>query len=157
MKKILNYDPIEGVFTWAVKPNRRIRIGDTAGTLHKHGYVYITINKKLYRAHRLAWFFFFGRWPEKEIDHINGVKNDNRISNLREATSSQNHQNEKIPKNNKSGVKGVFWSKKRKRYCAKCMVNRRGFYIGSFVDVPEAEEAVRNFRITHHGDFANHG
>ncbi|HEJ7990233.1 TPA: HNH endonuclease [Serratia liquefaciens] len=152
----LNYNKDTGLFTW-MKPRKRVMVGNYAGCQNIAGYITICIDKKIYRAHRLAWFFVNGEWPAGEIDHINGIKTDNRISNLREATRAENQRNQLAPKTNTSGIKGVSWDKKRKRWLAQCMVDKKLFNIGRFEEQDDAEKAVRIFRTKYHKDFANHG
>ncbi|AUX94248.1 HNH endonuclease [Mixta gaviniae] len=152
----LYYNKETGLFTW-VKPRKRITVGSYAGCQNLAGYITICLDKKIYRAHRLAWFFINGSWPDGEIDHINGIKTDNRISNLRQATRSENQRNQNAPKTNTSGIKGVSWDKKHKRWHAQCMVDKKLYNIGRYKDKADAEIAVRLFRTRHHRDFANHG
>lgn len=109
LREVLHYDPETGVFTWAISPSRRAPVGSVAGTLNKRwGYVYISIGSKLYRACRLAWLWVHGVWPDGDVDHKNGVRNDDRVSNLRDVSRGVNMQNQRIAKtNNKSGFLGV--------------------------------------------------
>ena len=116
--EVLNYNPLTGIFTW-----RSGRQGVTSTELIaggeytcKDGYSYIGIDYKTYRAHRLAWFYVHGSWPSDQIDHRNRVTSDNRISNLREATTKTNHQNMPMRSDNTSGVTGVNWSKQNKKW-----------------------------------------
>ena len=81
----LNYEPETGIFTWKKAKRGHTKAGAKAGTIRPNGYINITINRKPYYAHRLAWFYTTGQWPTHHIDHINGVRDDNRIENLREA------------------------------------------------------------------------
>ena len=90
---ILDFSAESGVFTWKVRRCYRALAGSVAGTINTRGYVHILVCGRKYLAHRLAWFYVHGTWPLAQIDHINMVKTDNRISNLREATNSQNHGN----------------------------------------------------------------
>ncbi|EHL6353356.1 HNH endonuclease, partial [Escherichia coli] len=102
----LNYNPETGVFTWKIASGSS-SIGKVAGfkTNSQADYLSIRINGKSYLCHRLAWFYMKGCWPKGLIDHINGVKNDNRISNLREVTRGQNKTNSVSSSN--TGIKGV--------------------------------------------------
>ena len=108
LRKILTYNEVTGIFTWNVKTSRRIRVGDTAG--YRGEYVFIRIHDELYRAHRLAWLYINGEWPSEDVDHIDKNPYNNAISNLREATDSQNLFNTSIRSDNTSGVKGVSFS-----------------------------------------------
>jgi hypothetical protein len=99
----LEYCPITGSFTWVKKVYRNTIVGSEAGTVARNGYRYITFRGQKILAHRLAWFFHYGEQPPTQIDHINRKRLDNRVSNLRSASSSLNNHN-------RSGVKGVRWS-----------------------------------------------
>jgi len=94
LKKYLFYDPETGLFTWIkkVKCSRR-EVGSIAGSDNGSGYIMIGIKAVNYKAHRLAWAFYYGYMPTRLIDHINGKRSDNRIINLREATDAQNSHN----------------------------------------------------------------
>lgn len=108
LKRKLHYDPATGVFTYKISPHGRIKAGSVAGFKHKSGYIYIG----RYKAHRLAWFFYYGAWPEKDIDHINGIKTDNRIANLRETDDAHNCRNKKhITNHTLSAFRGVTYHK----------------------------------------------
>ena len=106
LKFILAYDPVGGAFYWNVRKSSKTKIGDRAGVLHPNGYVYIRIDGFGYRAHRLAWFYVFGVWPTLEIDHIDRVKTNNGILNLRDVTAKVN-QNNKEPRVKKYKVKKI--------------------------------------------------
>jgi len=93
LKSILHYNPENGKFTWIAVTSNRVKLGMEAGTMRNNGYLKININSQLYFTHRLAFLYMTGEWPKAHIDHINGVKDDNRWCNLREATSSQNNKN----------------------------------------------------------------
>ncbi len=106
LKELLHYDPETGVFTWRARNNGKMKAGATAGTLQR-GYRWIKINYRDYAAHRLAWLYSTGAWPKHYIDHINRVRDDNRLANLREATKAQNGHNVSLSKNNRTGYTGV--------------------------------------------------
>jgi len=109
--RVLRYDPLSGMFVWRVSPSERVRAGSVAGSLDKDGYRRIHIDGRLYGAHRLAWFHETGKWPDAQIDHRNLNRDDNRFSNLREATNAQNQANSRARPNNMCGLKGVSRSK----------------------------------------------
>lgn len=135
LKKWLDYNHETGALTWRKKPNRHIRIGDIAGT-PKEGRVQIGIGGQHYRAHRLAWLHFYGKWPKHQIDHINGNPSDNRIVNLRDVTSSINHQNRRVAsKRSITGLLGV--SPKRNKFMARIDHKHIGVY-----DTPELAHAA---------------
>lgn len=107
LKDLLHYDPETGVFTWRVA-KRGIRAGAVAGAVHKDsGYILIGIDKKSYRAQRLAWLYMTGEWPPALVDHRNLDRADNRWANLRAATRAQNNANTRSRAHNKLGIKGV--------------------------------------------------
>jgi hypothetical protein len=107
-----------------------------------------------YHEHRLAWFYMKGVWPKGDIDHIKGDKSDNRITNLREATTSQNKANERIRVNNTSGYKGVTWHRKRRKWEAHIGVNGKGLTLGYFDSPERAFIAYMKAAWDHFGDFA---
>ncbi len=155
LKTIVNYNQDTGIFTW-IKPRKHVIVGTQAGSLDKDGYLIITINQKSYRAHRLAWFYIYGYFPEM-VDHINGIGTDNRISNLRPANKSQNAMNAKTPITNSTGVKGVYFNKKIQRYVAAIKVNQKNNYVGKFKTLEEAKIAIELARKKYHKDYANNG
>jgi hypothetical protein len=134
----LNYDPDTGIFTWKVRKQGR---RNPAGCLTPSGYVTININYKHYPAHRLAWMYVHGRFPEKQIDHINRNPSDNRIVNLREATDGENAQNKSLPKNNTSGFIGVTWNKLTKKWQAQIVHKGKLYNLGHYDDKIVAAEA----------------
>src|SRR5690348_8622850 len=105
LRECLSYEPRMGDFTWH-KSRCRVKVGDMAGTPHPDGYVQINIGGRLYLAHRLVWLHVYGEWPIAYLDHINGVRDDNRLINLRPATHSQNKANSRCRRDSRSGLKG---------------------------------------------------
>lgn len=142
----LKYDPASGTFTWA-KPRRGVTVGDEAGSVDKHGYRVIRLDCQIHFAHRLAWLIHYGEWPPLEIDHINRVRTDNRISNLRAVSHAENMANYGTPRTNTSGVRGVSWNKKNQCWEAKATVDGKRQHLGSFATL---EEAARAFSL--HGE-----
>jgi len=131
LKELLNYDPETGIFTWRV--NRRATQGSKAGARHPtQGYIAIKIDSVLYRAHRLAWLYVYGVWPPNDIDHINRVRDDNRLSNLRLATRAQNCQNRRIRSDNVTGTTGVCRYKKTQKWRAYIMIRKRQKELGVY-------------------------
>lgn len=119
LKSLLTYDADTGEFCWAVSTSNRTPVGSVANCRDKNGYVVIRVDKKLYKAHRLAWLYEYGVWPTKNIDHINQTPGDNRIVNLREADQHENNQNRRVQRNSQSGVTGVSWNKTHKLWQAR--------------------------------------
>ncbi|WP_440864456.1 HNH endonuclease [Symbiopectobacterium purcellii] len=152
LMKEISYEKESGIFRWIKKSQKR-KVDDIAGTLTELGYIVICINRKRYRAHYLAWIYLHGETP-RLIDHINGNPADNRISTLRKATSSQNAQNSKISKNNKTGLKGVTFKPRTGRWEAQICCNRKSIYLGSFLTPQEAHEAYCKKSIELHGEFS---
>jgi hypothetical protein len=156
LKEILHYDALTGDFTWKVRLANCVRIGDTAGSITgTPSYIYITINKKAYPAHKLAWLYVTGVWPIR-VDHKNTVRTDNRWCNLREATAMENNRNRSIGVNNNSGIKGVCWNKLERRWEA-CVMKGTIRHHKKFTSLEEASVWVRLQREQLHGEFANHG
>lgn len=153
LKKYLRYDEKSGLFTRLVQSSNRIKVGDIAGSVNvSDGYVYITVGGKRYSAHRLAWFYVTGYWPKDEIDHINGIRSDNRFENLREATSSINKQNQRIARsNNKVGLLGVC--KARGKYLAQIRLYGKNKFLGYFENPQLAHSAyIKAKRVIHEGN-----
>jgi hypothetical protein len=129
------------------------KIGDKAGTLAATGYYTTYVNSVRFSIHRLIFLMHHGYLP-KVIDHINGIKTDNRIENLREATNSENNCNRKS--NNKSGIRGVHWNKYHKKWTAVCWKDRKAYYLGHFKNIEDAKKAIFEGRKKHHKEFANY-
>ena len=156
LKLLLSYNSETGDFTNLVSRSGMARIGKIAGFNRTGYYSQIGLNGKLYYTHRLVWLYVYGYFPKLIIDHINGDKGDNRLSNLRLASISQNAINQKkLQRNNTSGYKGVSWSKKSRKWRAGSTVNGKTVTIGYFDDVKEAANAYQQFASLKHGDFHN--
>ena len=142
LKELLNYDQETGIFTWSIKPRRGINIGDIAGSKRKHdGYVAIRIQGKQYYAHKLAWLYVHNVWSTQEIDHINRIRDDNRLSNLRELSPALNSQNRNKKITNTSGYTGVYWCKNSKKWKSQISYNSIRKHLGSFNNIKDAYEA----------------
>ena len=102
------------------------------------------IDGKAYKGQRLAWLLHTGKWPKKQIDHINRVRDDNRFENLREATKSENQINSGMYKNNKSGYRGVHFSKADGKWAATLRRDGRTRYLGVFSSAKEAYARVQS-------------
>jgi len=108
VRECLNYDPDTGVFTWIkIEAKNRRPLGSVAGSLDSYGHLSIKIDGRRYLAHRLAWLYMTGEWPEDMIDHRNRIKTDNRWENLRLCDNGQNKMNCGVQRNNKLGVRCV--------------------------------------------------
>jgi hypothetical protein len=155
--RVLKYDAVSGKFTWRVRTSIRVVVGGEAGSVTNFGYVSIRINGRAYQAHKLAWLVSTGCWPDRDIDHINGDRTDNRFCNLREATRSQNNYNAKRRSDNKSGYKGVFWNTQRQRWHARVQREGKQIHVGFFKCPTAAFLARRKVAQEHHGRFASDG
>ena len=138
LRKNLNYNPTTGIFTWAVNKANGTHIGDIAGYINCSGYHLIKVNYNLYPTHRLAWLYVYGYFPEHDIDHRNGIRNDNRLSNLREVSRSCNLQNCKIFSTNTTGFPGVHWSKRDNNWRVRIEINQKKYHLGNYDDPLDA-------------------
>ncbi len=139
LREVLKYESETGHFTWRVRPSNSMRAGDVAGCLSKRtGYWQIRLLGRYCLAHRLAWLYVHGEWPAEEIDHVNRIRSDNRIANLRLATSAENKQNTSLRSDSASGHKGVSWHSRDKRWAAEIKLNGKKHYLGSFTDINDA-------------------
>ena len=152
LKELLNYNPETGIFTWIGKSGVRshIKLGDIAGSI-SNGYLQISISNKIYKSHRLAWLYMTGKFPENQIDHIDLVKSNNKFSNLRDVSNSENLQNIKTrKKHNKSGYLGVCKTKQTKKFKASITLRGKSIHIGYFSSACDAHHAYVEYkRIIH--------
>jgi hypothetical protein len=143
---LVDYNPETGAFT-NKKSRHKSPAGKNIGLQRPDGYLELRLKYRLYLAHRLAWFYVFGKWPEHQIDHVNGVKNDNRIGNLREATGSQNMQNVgRAQSRSRSQVRGVSWDATRNKWTAHICVAGRQKNLGRFDQIEAAAFAYQQAR-----------
>lgn len=154
LRQLLHYDEATGAFTWLVS-RQRVKAGDAARPkCNAQGYKDIKIGGKLYAAHRLAWLYTRGCWPDGQVDHINGDRGDNRACNLRLATNRQNQQNQKKRSDNSSGLKGVSWNSARRKWIAQIKVAGEKKYLGGFDTAAEAHSAYVSAANAAFGEFA---
>lgn len=152
LKLRLHYDPETGFFTY-LTCRKSTRIGERAGRAQVKGYRIITLNKKTYLEHRLAWFYVYGEFPYPQLDHANGVRDDNRLCNLRIATERENQFNRKISSRNKTGFKGVHFNKKLGKWGVCASLDGVRNNLGTFCTPELAAQAYLAFAREHHGDF----
>lgn len=168
LSEALSYCPQSGNLTWNHRPKNHFKsergwrlfntkfAGKVAGTISDQGYLKINIGGVIHRAHRIAWFLNYGRWPEGDIDHINHVRADNRIVNLREVSRKENQRNQRQRSTNSSGHNGIHWRKDCQKWRAMIMVDGKSKHLGYFSSIDEAV-AARNAADSMHGFHHNHG
>jgi hypothetical protein len=152
LKELFKYDPDTGEIHWIALGKGRVK-KRAAGTITQSGYVGILIDGDRYYAHRIAWALHHGAWPDRQIDHINGIKTDNRISNLRLATNSENGKNYGLNKSNTSGVTGVSWCKQTQKWRAVIKVNGKQLNKGRYSDKDTAIAVRKAAEIEHFGEW----
>ena len=137
----LQYNPETGDIIWIqIKAKAyRIKVGQIAGSIDSHGYLQIQFQGKKYKAHRVAWYLHYGVWPTNEIDHINGIKNDNRINNLRDVIRSKNQFNQK--RHREKTVKYYYYDKRGQKWKVQTQINSKQKQLGLF----DSEELCRQF------------
>jgi hypothetical protein len=143
---LLDYDPNTGLFRWKNPASNRVRIGSVCNCYDKYGYVVIRVVGKLFKAHQLAWLYIHGKFAP-ELDHINQIRDDNRIANLRKASRSMQMHNAGMLRNNTSGAKGVSYHAASKKWHARIWIAGKCHSIGYFSTVEEAQKernAVHN-------------
>lgn len=169
VKKTLDYDPSTGKLFWRERDrsmfpckrsyllwNSRYSGKEAFITLDTHGYLQGCVFWKTLRAHRIVWLMCTGEWPIGQIDHINGVRTDNRFENLRLVSQRENARNQRLPSNNTSGVIGVYWRADAGKWCAKIKHEGRNIHIGFFKERDQAVEA-RKMKEIELGFHKNHG
>jgi len=154
LREVLRYDAATGVFRWHIKPCHQMNAGDVAGAKHCAGYVQMRVLGRVYLAHRLAWLYVTNQWPEGLIDHANGDRSDNRFSNLRLVTRSQNAANASCHRDSASKIKGVYWSRQRHRWRAEICVSGRRIHIGLYDSKDAAAAAYSAAATQHFGEYA---
>lgn len=135
----------DGHLYWTKPKARRTKVSDKFGCLHHEGYRHGKFNNKLYREHRLIWLLIKGSWPKSDLDHINGVRDDNRIENLRECNDQQNNYNKSSLVGSSSKYKGVSWHKSEKKWRSQFNHNGKVKMIGRFDCEIEAAKAYDDY------------
>jgi hypothetical protein len=151
------FDLKNGVLYWKVnKPYSKYKAGDVAGRKVKDGYMQVCVNRIRILNHQVV-FKMFHNYVPKIIDHIDGNIQNNSVENLRPATIRQNQYNSKISTRNKSGVKGVHWCARRRKWHTQLSINGKQTTLGFFEDLELADLVAQEARDKYHGAFANHG
>lgn len=167
LRQLLVYDPDTGFLYWLERPKEMFAsdrlcnawnaklAGKRAFTAERSGYGTGSILGCLYCAHRVAWALYYGSWPQFEIDHINGIRSDNRIVNLRCVHHADNLKNQKLRSTNTSGVTGVYFCNTYKKWVSKIKVNYKNISLGYYSSFQEAVKArklaelIYNFHPNH--------
>lgn len=151
LKFIFEYK--EGNLYWKIPTTGKVNVGDKLGSLSSNGYFQTTVFGKRYKVHRLIFMYHYGYFPVV-VDHIDGNPLNNSIENLRACSKLQNSYNKRMFRNNKSGVTGVCWNERDKRWMARCGVNGVKHHLGYFENIEDAKKVVEEFKIKNHGEFA---
>ena len=155
LEELVAYNLVTGIWTRKVSRGR-FKAGSRAGCINSAtGYRVIKINGKQYRSSRLAHLYMTGEWPEKEMDHINRIKDDDRWENLRPATRTEQVINRGMQKNNTSGHKGVSWDKRKKKWKAQIKVDKKQIHLGLFDNLEEAVAVRKEAELKYFGEFAS--
>ena len=153
--KNFSYDQDTGVFK-RIKSRRKDYLGMEQKRTDKHGYRIVVFNRYPYFAHRLAWLYVYGEYPSCEIDHINGIRTDNRIANLRLADRSVNTQNIGNKPRSGCGYLGVTYKKSRNKFSSVIQADGKKFYLGEFDDAQTAHKAYLAAKTKLHKGFSRH-
>lgn len=138
LRECLHYAPETGKFRWLISPSKKVRKGDEAGSTTD--YVRIIFCRKIYLAHRLAWFYMTGVWPRPEVDHRDTVRTNNKWGNLRLATSAVNKQNQRRAKSNNRSTRVLGVYPNKHRFYAKIQTSGKSLHLGTFDTIEQAHE-----------------
>lgn len=152
-RELFTYDPLSGDLTWNVQLSPVAPVGSICGTITEKGYRYVAFNRRRYAAHRIIWLMMTGEWPPQQMDHRDLDKANNRWSNLRLATRSQNQQNRRSHRDSASAYKGVYYRKERGTWISLIRVDGRLLTLGTFQSEIEAARAYDAAARKHFGAF----
>jgi hypothetical protein len=154
LREVLDYDPETGRFVW-IKHRSKSRVGTPAGYVSTgDGYIRVFLAGQKFLGHRLAWLFIHDEWPDGQLDHKSLDRADNRLSNLRPATPTEQNGNQGVRSNNTSGVKGVSWSTPLSKWKATLTVQGSNRHLGYFIHIDDAAAAYEKAANDHFGEFA---
>ena len=146
---LFTYDKEKGVLVRNCTTGRALA-GTSSFAKDRDGYHIVGIDGKLYRTHRVIWFYIYGKFPDGYLDHINRNRTDNKIENLRQVSKAQNRENIDVAVNSKSGVKGVWLHKQTKKWCASIGYKGKNIHLGSFKSIEEAYAAYKTAASIYH-------
>lgn len=141
LTRVLDYNKSTGIFTWKISASNSIHPGTKAGSVHNKRCIVIRINGTDYYAHRLAWYYVYGKWPKEIIDHIDRDAFNNAIDNLRDTDWSVSNTNKKVQERNVSNVKGITKIEGSGKWRVQITVNKKTVHIGCFLYIEEAIKA----------------
>ena len=148
-------DYAAGILRWKYSVGRRIRAGGVAGYITSKGYLQVQLHYRVHRVHRVIWAMRHGAWPQCQIDHIDENKSNNSIGNLRQCTNGENQQNiTKARRGSRSGVRGVCWITRDKKWRAHIVINGERKHLGAFDSLLDAVAARRRAEREYFGAFA---
>ena len=173
LRKILRYNPETGKLFWLkrtadmfesgkLSAQHRCNVwngnyaGKEAFSINGKGYIDGKIFNISFNAHRVAWALFYGEWPKEQIDHIDGNRTNNKISNLRAVSQAENSKNVKLTEANTSGTVGVYWYKRKNKWCAEIVCDYKKIRLGYFDEIQDAI-AARKQAEKKYGFHPNHG
>jgi hypothetical protein len=156
VRELFDYDDETGVLYWAIDRSIKTKAGDVAGGGHNQGYLRVGVNYSHYLIHRIVWLLKYGDWPKYTIDHIDGDKKNNRISNLRDCPQQENLKNQGLRTNSSSGIVGVNWIKATSKWRAIITIDGRTKVLGQFINIKDAEECRLKANAVY-GFHENHG
>lgn len=151
LRELFRYDPLTGALAWAVHRSSKVKPGSVAGGKNGQSYIDVMLYGKHVKAHRIAWAMVYGYWPTWPVDHIDGKRDNNAISNLREITAAGNSQNITAPRrNNQTGFLGVW--RRGDRYSAEIRASGKTTRLGTFATPEEASAAYKAAKLSLHTD-----
>lgn len=152
LKEVLHLNQ-DGTLVWRVSRGGKTKAGDIAGCNETKGYWCIRYKRIAYKAHRLVWLYVYGKFPNGQIDHIDGNKSNNRVENLRECSQSENQRNVLLRQDNTSGFKCVSKDKKTGKWKVRAQIEGKRKFLGYFNTPEEASDAYQEFTKLHHKEF----
>ncbi len=155
LQELFHYDPETGHLTRLKAVRGMGAVDAVVGTPNSDGHLTVRVDFRICYIHRIAWKMFYSEEPPPILDHINKLCTDNRITNLRGATCSQNSQNRRLGKNNKTGVSGVYYRQHLPRpWKADIKANGKVIHLGHFATREAAVAARREAEVKYHKEFA---